>query len=200
MIKGWPAWLCVVAAFAAGAGCANDGPGQGRMKGAATMLDAIDRKCDFSGDMEPLESNECTPPAPASLEGILINVPEEVHFEGSGTLKQTGTVLRLCGRCKFPHDFMDLGGSFYASIVFVAVDKTTHQTYSGRFEPVMNLEPPPEPVGSLPGISIGEFFNPDLADILRLPACEATYVVYATLGTFKSNVLEVRVVRSGARP
>jgi hypothetical protein len=40
---------------------------------------------------------------------------------------------------------------------------------------------------------VGEVFNPDLAELLGLPACEAEYIVYASLGPHRSNVLTTRV-------
>jgi hypothetical protein len=174
-----------------GQGSASAAPG----KEGEAMAHVIDRKCDFSKVSAQFESNACTPQIDGfSFEGLLINTPEEVVFSGSGSLSRAGGKLMLCGACRFKQSFMNLRGHFIDQILFVAVNAKTHQTYSAKLESVPNAIPGPDPDDGLdPAMLVGEVFNPDLGELLRLPAEEAEYIVYATIGPYRSNVLTTRV-------
>jgi hypothetical protein len=160
------------------------------------MPHVINRKADFSKVRGLLAPNECTPEPDGDFEGILINAPEEVLFEGAGELA-AGTVIPLCGRCKLPYDYLGLDGAFVPAMLFVAVNAATHRAHAGRLEPTPNRLPPPGPRVPQPGLRVGKYFNPNLAAIMTLPAEEADYLVYATLGAYQSNVLRVRLRRPG---
>lgn len=170
-------------------------------------MPTIDRKCDFSQVTHRFASNPCTPTIKRSEQfiGIFINVPEEISFtEGRGaTLAESGAKLQLCGASRFKYDELGLHGDASDAILFVAVDAATHRTFSGKIPPLPNAIPfprdPSQPPERHPGLVVGDSFNPDLAEILSLPATDAEYIVYATLGPHKSNVLRTRVkaVRKG---
>ncbi|AUX43429.1 uncharacterized protein SOCE26_048770 [Sorangium cellulosum] len=174
----------------AGAGERPESEGRGE-----PMAHVINRKCDFSKVTAQLESNECTPQIDGfDFEGLLINTPEEVVFEGAGNLSRAGGRFVLCGACRFKQSFMNLRGHFVDQILFVAVNARTHEAYSGKLETVPNAIPSPDPDDGLdPDMLIGEVFNPDLGELLGLPAEEAEYIVYATIGPYRSNTLTTRV-------
>jgi hypothetical protein len=89
---------------------------------------------------------------------------------------------------------MNLRGHYIDHILYVAVNAKTHQTYSSKVESVPNAIPGPDPDdGREPEMIVGEVFNPDLAELLRLPAEQAEYIIYAALGPFQSNSLTVKV-------
>lgn len=177
---------------AAIAACARPNP---PAKERASMAHVINRKCDFSKIGPLLESNECTPRIDGfDFEGLLINLPEEVVYDGNGSLSRAGGKLILAGACRFKQNFLNLHGSFVDHILFVAVNARTHQTYASKLETVPNAIPGPDPDDGLePAMLVGEVFNPDLGDLLRLPAEEAEYIVYATIGPHRSNALTTRV-------
>lgn len=161
------------------------------------MAHTINRKCDWS-QVGPLwESNPCTPQIKGfAFEGLLINVPEEIFYnEGvPGSLTKAGGRLRLCGACRFKYNFMNLRGHFIDHILFVVVNAKTHQTYAAKLESVPNAMPGPDPEDGLePTMIVGEVWNPDLAELLGLPAEPAEYVVYTTIGPYQSNALTVKV-------
>lgn len=161
------------------------------------MPHVINRKADFGNVRGLLESNECTPKIDGfAFEGLLINLPEEVTLRspGPGTLSDARVVLRLCGACRFKYSLFGLRGTYVDHILFIAVDARTHEPHASRMETVPNAIPGPDPEDGLePDMLVGEVFNPDLAELLRLPAREADYIVYATLGPYRSNVLTTRV-------
>lgn len=166
------------------------------------MAHTINRKADFSKVTRRLEPNECTPqPDSGDFEGILVNAPEEVLFDGDDTLAEAGAKVQACVFCQFQYDLLGLHGAFMDAILFVAVNTRTHHAYAGHFESVRNATPDPdgEPTESYPDLVVGEYFNPDLAEVLELPAEDADYLVHATLGTFQSNVLEIKVRRASGR-
>jgi hypothetical protein len=111
----------------------------------------------------------------------------------------------VCGMCCVSYDTLGLQGDFVESIVLVAVDARTRRTSSGRMQVARGSparKPGPEAFGltdeDLKDRVIVKFFNPDLAEVLDLPEAEAEYLVHATLGPYTSNVVRIRVRRSGA--
>ena len=108
--------------------------------------------------------------------------------------------------CCVAYDTLGLGGDVIEAIVFVAVDARTHETYSGRMQAARGTpeeKPGPEEFGltdeDLKDRVYVRYFNPNLAEVLELPGAEGEYLVHATLGPYKSNVVRIRVRRAGAR-
>ena len=153
--------------------------------------------------MKPFSRNECTPVVDdPEFRGIVIDAPPQVEFRtGQRTPGSSAfALIRLCGICRFDYHFMGLDGDFIEAILIVAVDDETNETFSGKLTLVTNAEPqPPDLLGrdlvkqDYTGLVVEEHFNPNLAQALRLPARSAQYVVYATLGEYKSNSVRIRV-------
>lgn len=167
----------------------------------------LPEKCDFSaiGNNSRLES-ECSPklqdPLFGYYRGLLINGPRRVTFprgfetedmevtpfgDAIGAVK-----LMVAGLLQLPPDTLGFEGDLSDSVVFVAVDQQTSQTYSGKIVSVGFPGEIPGPIGG----SISdkqEYFTIDLIQNLNLPVSEAKYSVYATLGPYKSNVLTIEV-------
>lgn len=167
------------------------------------MAHTINRKADFGKVTRLLEPNDCTPaPERPDFEGILINAPEEVVFTGSDdTLAEAGVVVQSCVFCQFPYNLLGLHGRFMEAILFVAVNAKDHRSYAGHFRSAKNpmRNPAGEPTEDYPDLTVGEYFNPDLAEVLELPAEDADYLVYATLGVHQSNVVDIKIRRAGGR-
>jgi hypothetical protein len=159
------------------------------------MAHVINRKGDFSKVGPLFRSNECTPKIDGpSFEGLLINLPEEVVFDGAGTLAHAGGRMVLCGAYRFKSSLLDLRGRFIDRILFVAVHAKTHEPSAGKMESLPNRIRSGDPDDGLdPDMLTGGVFNPDLGALLNLPAEAADYIVYATLGPFRSNPLTIRV-------
>jgi hypothetical protein len=67
-----------------------------------------------------------------------------------------------------------------------------------------NLEPFPrdmaEPETDHTNTTIGEFLRTNLAKMIDLPAVETEYNIYASLGSYRSNTLTVKLVRRKPSP
>jgi hypothetical protein len=48
--------------------------------------------------------------------------------------------------------------------------------------------------------TIGEFLRANLAKMIDLPAVETEYIIYASLGPYRSNTLTVKLVRRKPSP
>lgn len=163
----------------------------------------IPEECDFRKVRERYVPNDCSPEIAArDFRGIVINAPKVVTIGERGDLPWSGSVLfvPLCGT--YVHSLgndIGLRTDFAKSVLGVAVDARTHRTFSGK---IMSDESPRRPDPSpekrlspkeMEGRTIKGYFNANLGESLRLPDSEAEYIVYATLGPYKSNVLRIRV-------
>lgn len=143
----------------------------------------------------------CSPkPEDPEFRGILISGPEVVRFSPDGD-RLTGTfaVIPVCGSATFDSAGIDL-----SEIVLLAVDTTTHKSFSGKIGRPRNLtnaSPAPGKAGlkGAQGASILQrgYFNPNLTRVVSLPARAAEYEVFATLRDHKSNVIRIRVEEQG---
>jgi len=148
----------------------------------------------------------CTPKIPnddLDWRGILLSAPSQSLFTPGQHDYLTGSFgpVQVCGISCFKYDTLGLNGDFLEKIVLVATDTQSHAVFSGRMQVAMN-----GPAGGNPGpqtfglthddlkdrVTV-EYFNPNLAYVLHLPEAEAEYLVHATLGPYKSNVVRVRV-------
>ncbi len=130
--------------------------------------------------------------------GIAINAPIEVTFSNEGTLDRRDCQFIVCGASRFVYNTLGHGSNFADHISFVAVDQTSQVATSGVMEPnVPNSIPPPADMPKSTTdhskTTIGEVFRTNLAEIMTLPAVETDCVVYAALGSFRSNTLTVKV-------
>jgi hypothetical protein len=124
---------------------------------------------------------------------VLINAPSRVFLSDAMTVKVA---------CSFAFSLRrDLGllESVENEIVFTVIDRETNLPYSGKV-PSMD-HPVPSPGGprralkreQLPDQILESYVNLDLVKVAHMPRKTGRYLAYATIATFKSNVLEFEV-------
>ena len=157
------------------------------------LMYSIPDNCDFSNvNGNSLSSNECSPklddPLFSEFRGIVINVQKNVKLKSSSEMN----VLKLAGLLYLNNSVMKSNGKLQEKVVVVAVDQYSSKSYSGRMKNPRGL------VGAKGGTvnndnpSLG-YFNLDLIDALGIPLSDSEYVIYATVGEFKSNAVMVKV-------
>ncbi len=147
------------------------------------------------------ESNACSPEIEdPDWRGIALNAPRVVKYApgSQGPLDLAFARAIICGYAHFDYLTLDLRGAFLESILFVATHTETHEVYTGKLEIVANAIPdePDDEEDSpedLAGLSIGEYFNINIAAVVGLPEGSAEYKIHATLGEFRSNVVTMRI-------
>jgi hypothetical protein len=142
--------------------------------------------------------------------GIAINAPREVQFSEGPLLSPKDAQFIVCVATQFVYDMMGYGSSFMDYLTLVVVDARTHQEYAVsalRAESTNirdNYEPPPsdmpQPKTDHTNTTIGEVLRANMAKMLDLPAVETEYIVYASLGPYRSNTLTVKLVRRKPSP
>lgn len=160
----------------------------------------IDQKLFLKVPLNSNEPNPCSPQQPdPNWRGILIQAPKQVTFKGSEKVGEYGAfaAIPICGYyfLNVPTEPTD------ESMRLVAVDRRTGTAYSGD---IIELnpspeEPPPEdeePLSTeeVKGLASGGYFNPNLADFVRLPEEPAVYNVLVEYRGFKSNVVTIALV------
>jgi hypothetical protein len=153
-----------------------------------------------------LMPNGCTPELDQDdfdFRGIRIQAPTRVEFQPGRIDPLFGAFARLmiCGVYCFDGNYLGLREQFLERLVLVAVDAKRHRAFSTSLQAVPNAVAGPDPFEGLmltdddwEGRTVTGYFNPNLAEVMPLPADEATYVVYAVLGSYVSNVLQMTVV------
>jgi hypothetical protein len=161
----------------------------------------VGEECRFGDwDVDEFRQHPCSPIIDdLAFRGIALNAPAEVEFEPGSPdpFTRAFTRIPLCGTCRFDYNAMGLDGEFADAVLLVATDAVTHETYSARMQSQEDLEPVADDSGEemdLSGVVVQQYFNADLAVLLDLPAGEAEYIVFATLGEFKSNPVRLKVV------
>jgi len=163
--------------------------------GSVAMSDGkvvLPTDCDFNDITGITVPAPCSPVFKSSkFIGIAINVPKTVEIAEDFK-------LNICARYRHQvANSFSLGAPFINSIVFVAVDKATQEVYSGQVEEDENVLPDPDEDEDDAEIDeslrVGGYVNPDLVEVIGLPKKAARYVVYATVGTYKSNVMDLEV-------
>ena len=147
-----------------------------------------------------LLESECSPQIDFMAEGIALRAPEEVYFrQGTAPKGRPFAPVVVCGAYRFRYDTLGLNGNFVDEIVLVVVDASTNEIHSGKIprRATMARKPAPEKFDltaqELAERLIGGNFNPNLAEAFPLPAREAEYIVYATLGPHTSNRVRIKV-------
>lgn len=156
----------------------------------------------FEG-VEPgsLDSYPCSPVIDdfdVEFRGILLNAPAEVYLDAAGPGPPP---IVVCGTYAFDWNYLGLEGEFLPSISLVVVEEETQESRTASMQVIENPDERP-PIWEEEGLDpadfegrvIEEHFNPDVGELLELPRKPATYLIYATLGTYKSNVVRVRVM------
>lgn len=166
----------------------------------------LPENCDFTRVKGLYTKNECTPQIKdLNFRGIVINAPREVSFKKGATETPFGgfSKIPICGR--YIHDLsvpLPLGRTFEESMIFVAVDARTNKAYSGKIQfkgtpvPPSISEDKKTDKKDLSKRSIGGYFNPNLSEIVDIPVQEGEYLVYVTLGSYKSNVVRIKVAEA----
>ena len=145
----------------------------------------------------------------SEFSGLLINAPKAVVWPKNVSLSDFppgpwGTTsgplrLMLAGLARFKYSELGLRGDTGEHVLVIAVDQKTGQSYSGKM-PQPDVETAPnfdmgheqiEPNQAEQNALLTSYFNLDLVHDLNLPIAKARYTVYATLGEFKSNIVEI---------
>lgn len=153
------------------------------------------------------EDNQCSPVIhDVKFVGIVINAPKVVYFSTTDT-EDDQNAIPVCGVIR--HDLGTfLGGkneiNLSETIVFVVTDTKSNDTWSGKIPGPQNLIPRPKPLHGeakkftleeMKGRILGEAFNPNLFNITGMQLRETEYLVYATVGPYKSNVVTIKAIR-----
>ena len=151
------------------------------------------------------QSNSCSPEiTDFDFVGIVINAPKKIQFDIE-SIDNNKIVLPICGA--YAHDmgiYIDNKKNFLNSIVFVVVDSKTNQVWSGQIPELQNLARKPKSISGdrkkltldeMSGRIIGGYFNPNLFNITDIPIFETEYIIYATVGPYKSNVITIKFTK-----
>jgi hypothetical protein len=175
----------------------------------------IDRDGSFEPDEawlrfnNPRLSTRGTPEITAGT-GIAINAPRVVEFSEGPILQPGDAQFIVCVATRFVYDTLGFGSSFMDNLSLVVVDGRTHQEYSvsallaDDTNIRSNYLPMPSdmagPKTDHRNTTIGEVLRANLAKMMKLPAEETEYIVYASLGPYRSNTLSVKLVRRKPSP
>lgn len=103
------------------------------------------------------------------------------------------------GYCLLPNLPSDPDGEHRTRITLVAVEVTQQRVFRGQVTSPpqygsIHVSPHrPEPWTPPPGSASGGPFNPDLIRVCGIPLTDADYEIFAMLGTWRSNVIDVQV-------
>jgi hypothetical protein len=156
-------------------------------------------------EVEPDSFSEelCTPEIVEGFEGLALAAPETVFYDAGQENPLTGAFadIIVCGVVSLPYDTQGLEDVFLYSIILTAIDQATRKKYTGQLsqtgtsetdDPTLDSRVPME-IAEGEEIVITDYFNPNLTLLLDLPEQDAEYLVYATVGPYKSNQVRIRV-------
>ena len=142
--------------------------------------------------------------------GIAINAPRTVQFSEGPRLSYKDAQFIVSVATRFVYGTLGYGASFMDNVTFVVVDARTHQEYAvsalaaENSNMRENLIPMPaemrDPQNKQTNTTIGEDLRANIAKMIDLPAVETEYIVYASMGPYRSNSLTVKVVRRQPKP
>jgi len=168
--------------------------------------------CDFFaiGNNDSIEY-DCSPKLTdrffSDFKGILINTQSEIIWPDNASKDDYSSFpngnnnspfkLMLAGLAHVPDSVIKNNLDIAFEVLIVAVNQKTAQSYSGKMIKLGDIGAIPELEPDIgddisPDITRKHFFNIDLVENLGLPISNAAYIVYATLGEYKSNVMTVR--------
>jgi len=131
--------------------------------------------------------------------GIILNSPKKIRISDE-------FILPLCGTHQLSELFINKFKKYDHEIVIVVTDTSTYKSYSGKLsKPGFKSEDYAKAIGSdeeLERNTVGGWFNIDVFDYVKsLPEKEGKYIIYATIGDLKSNVVEVEIgIEKGNTP
>ncbi len=147
--------------------------------------------------------NLCSPDVLSDLRftGIKIAAPSKVALEGKPDAFGTFARVVVAGAYRLEANYLGLRERFMPRLVVVAVDLRSHRAYAGHVTGLFDAEPGADPYANMlltdadfQGRFISEYFNTNLAQVLPLPQIETEYAVYAALGAYVSNVVQIALV------
>lgn len=149
---------------------------------------------------------DVTGPTPLILNwrGIIIQAPKEVRFKRSVRVGLWGAFAAIPIRCYYELNVSTTPPE--QRMRLVAVDKRTGKVYYGyivKLDPhPIELFPDTEPLTDeeVKGLASGGYFNPNLADYVRLPEESTIYDVHMECKGFKSNVVTIEIVEDLSTP
>lgn len=144
----------------------------------------------------------CTPEQPGdpSWRGILIRTPTRVFFrrgKGVGETKAFAAIP-VCGLAYL--DVLFPVPLEPEPILLVAKDRRTGKVYSGHIVEVKASPKEPQPPApslsqeDVKGLASGTYFNPNLADFVKIPEFPGEYDVHVEIRGIRSNVVRIEVV------
>ena len=175
----------------------------------------IDRDGSFEPDEEwllfnnPRLSTRGTPEITSGV-GIAINAPREVQFSDGPKLSPKDAQFIVCVATEFVYNTLGYGSRFMDNVTLVVVDARTHKEHGvsalaaeGTNWNEHRIPMPAEmrdPHNDQTDTTIGEVLRTNIAKVIDLPAVETEYIVYATMGPYRSNTLSVKLVRRPQAP
>ena len=154
----------------------------------------IPENCNFEDVGPGYSTNSCSPKIIIpTFEGLLINTPPKVLLSDAMTVKVA---------CSFAFSLRrDLGvlERVENGIVFTVVNRETNIPYSGKMPNMDHSIPSPGrskktlKKEELPDQILESYVNLDLVKVVHMPKKTGRYLVYATISTFKSNIMEFEV-------
>jgi len=143
----------------------------------------------------------CSPSPPGGdWKGVVIRAPKMVTFKQGDAVGASGAfaAIPICGYSR-----VSASVEPEKPMRIVAVNSSTGTVYSGE---IVELDPSPEappPFDEEPlseeevaGIDVGMYFNPNLADFVKIPHESARYNVHIEFRQYKSNVVTIDVVEA----
>ena len=169
--------------------------------------------CNFMDVHSGAEQYKCSPKLKDKyfneFSGILINAPKSVVWPKNASLSDytagpSGTSrgplrLMLTGLTRFNYSEMDLDNEANNQVLVIAVNQKTAKSYAGKMHHANQSDAAIldqgrkiiEPNKAEQNRLLTTYFNLDLVHDLNLPIANAHYTVYAMLGEYKSNIIEI---------
>lgn len=167
----------------------------------AKMNDQPDDSEFLTVELNSEEQVACSPPEPhPTWRGIVIRAPKTVYFDREKRIgnKNSFAAIPICAYALL----LNTRELSMHPFTFVVEDKESDRVYVGALldeadgheDPVPIEEPEPE-YGT---VAIGGFFNPNLADYVKLPETPGVYEVHIKRGDVVSNKVTIRILEKQA--
>jgi len=166
----------------------------------------IDQKLFLDVELNSKGPNPCSPEKPgAGWRGIIINAPEQVKFKRGEKVGEYGAfaAIPICGYyCVNVPSVPD-----EKPMRLIATNTKDGKTYTGQVTELDTSPDEPSPREGISvspedvkGLAIGKYFNPNLADFVKLPEESAAYKVWVEFREQRSNVVTIEIVEKKSEP
>lgn len=199
--------MCTIVLVVASLGCEKTQPDSKNTTQSQLKEESIMEINDNMFQEVQLNTNRqyaCSPSPPGpNWKGVVIQAPKTVTFKPGEVVGSSGAfaAIPICG-----YSLVSASVKPEKPMRIVAVNISTGIVYSGE---IVNLDPSPEvppPFDEEPlseeeviGIDVGKYFNPNLADFVKIPHEAAQYNVHVEYRDFKSNVVTIDLVEKKSR-